>query len=199
MSIFTKTPVSQPILKLVPRATVIDPPTEEYRKLAKKLGIAVVAETVTTTLDEVLRAEGIDIYAMADVSAYMEKVTPKGRIYVWKACRQLDKQRSERHITLDGSSSHHGQFSDGVYSRPIPYPVLLTIDRIEEVTKKYRIQPAFFVSDYAVPAPDPFLMVTIPAEGMSQEKEPNGKLWTANPEPACFVIERWDEPSFREK
>jgi|SRR5262252_6146719 len=70
----------------------------------------------------------------------------------------------------------HGRVESGsVYGHSVPYPVLLTVksivDRLPDVQ--------FFVTDYAVATPDPFLAVSRPSID------------------DMFIIERWDEPGFR--
>jgi hypothetical protein len=192
-TLFVRKPVAQPIAPLA----LIGEQTVEYRTLAQKLGV--ILEVGTDPLENILRAEFIHIYPMAQVSKYLSRITPKRKVWGWKCLRAEDYKRSNIDIKnriIFGSNTKHGMFLEGIYNRPIPLAALMTIDKIEEATKHLALKPAFFVSDYAVAMPDPFLMVTIPSPA-SQEQEPNGNLWVANPEPACFVVERWDEPSFR--
>lgn len=193
LSIFERTPSP----RLIEAASItIEAPTEEYKQLAAKLGIG-VATRPTSTLEDILREEMIQVYPMKAVHRYMDRITPIGKIWAWKACRNLDAARCRGHLTIH-NHNNNGSFREGLYDKPIPFPALLTMDRIEEAAKIAGIAPAFFVSDYVARVPDPFLMVTIPAAGGSQVTETHGRLWVANPEPACFVVERWDEPSFRE-
>jgi hypothetical protein len=71
-------------------------------------------------------------------------------------------------------SGRPNHVSADVYNKPIPMPVMLTIDRIESLYPSAR----FYVSDIR-DVKDPFLAVTV--DGAD----------------TFFVIERWDEPSFR--
>lgn len=194
LSFLSRTPVA---VEIPPVSTkVIEVPSEEYLKLAAKLGVRAHAADTSATLEEVLREEMIHVYPMGAVSKYMRRITPRGRIWGWKSLREADYMRAKGHVRFD--NSRNGVFLEGIYSRPVPFPALLTIEGIEQASK-LSAHPAFFVSDYAVASPDPFLMVTMPAFGESQWRigDGSGRLFTANPEPACFVVERWDEPSFR--
>jgi hypothetical protein len=63
------------------------------------------------------------------------------------------------------------------YSKPIPFPVLLTAEKLID---KFGTRVCLEVSDiYTVPKADPFLSVR------------------ATGSPKRFIIERWDEPGFR--
>ena len=70
------------------------------------------------------------------------------------------------------------KFSDQPYRAAVPLPVLLTVEKIQKAVPEV----FFYVSAPKVMAgdPDPFLMVTGRGVGV------------------C-VVERWDEPGFREK
>lgn len=166
----------QPKAKLLETQTVIEPPTEEYRALAAKIGLRVL--TAKQSLRQVLHDETIPVYDLRRVESYMRRVTPRGKDWGWRACREHDVL-SRMHY---GSSN--GSFIAGIYAHPLPFPVLHTIERVSAACP----EALFFVSDYEAVRPDPFLMVTMyPVDH---------RLWEATPE-TCFVIERWDEPSFR--
>lgn len=191
-SMFAKTPVAREIKSVV---DVFDAPTEEYKQLAIKLGITTAIKTKTVTLEDVLKEELIHVYPMRDVNKYMGKITPPGKNWGWKPCRRIDLDRTKKILTYHPHNAA-GVLLGEVYGRPIPYPALVTMDKIEEAAKAHSLPVSFFVSDYTARVPDPFLMVTVPIKGISQSEE-IGNLWVMLPEPACFVVERWDEPSFR--
>jgi hypothetical protein len=197
MTMLSRTPVSQSWNPLA--STGLEPPTEEYQKLAAKLGVFLKP---ASSLESVIQAEMIHVYPMAKVRKYLTRITPMGKVWVWKPLRDKDLARlrlRSSSIAIDNSPRHGGTFADSIYSRPVPYAALLSVEKIEQAMCGQEAKPAFFVSDYVAFNPDPFLMVTVPAMGESQWKDGDGsgRLWTANPEPSCFVIERWDEPSFR--
>ncbi len=139
---------------------------QEYIALAKELGISNDA-MLKTQLEQFLAEEHIDVYLMQAVHAYMDDLVAKeqkqGLTWGWRPLRPFDK------------SDNIPYRLSGTYAKPVPYPVLLTVKRITDVFGKAL---SFFVSDYEVVKPDPFLMVT--AQGLPQ-----------------YVIERWDEPKFR--
>lgn len=81
----------------------------------------------------------------------------------WHPLRKQDKK------AIDNGSP--------VYKHPVPMPVLMTIEKICDRMP----DAAFFVTDYEVKDPDPFLLVTHKELGIE----------------GGYVIERWDEPSFR--
>lgn len=59
----------------------MEPPTEEYLQLAKKLGVTCPKVQTLTTLEDVIRKEIIHIYPLAAVEKHMNRVTPKGKIW----------------------------------------------------------------------------------------------------------------------
>jgi hypothetical protein len=69
----------------------------------------------------------------------------------------------------------HGLFSNDVYPHAIPVVPLMAAKIIQDAFPEAQ----FFVTDYEVQKPDPFLAVMLPDT------------------PDLFVIERWDEPGFR--
>lgn len=194
MNLLQRKPEAQ---EMMPMAISEEIPTEEYVALANKLGVAVGGLTRTTTLESVLQDEHVRVFPLKSVERYMDRQTPKGKVWGWMSVRALDYERAKGYVTF-GYNDKNGRFLTGTYEKPIPFPVLLTMDKIEAAMSHLPVEqrPAFFITDYAVPSPDPFLMVAVPGVGMMQEPHPNGELWHAI-EGACFVIERWDEPSFR--
>lgn len=194
MSLFARVPSPQPMRQV--ETGSIEGPTEEYQQLAAKLGLRVAALEPVGTLEEILRSEFIPIYAMKSVAKYMDRITPPRKYWKWMPVRQEDIKRCKGFVTFHQINSS-GVVGTELYDKPIPLPALITMDKIEDACKGAGVLPAFFVSDYVARVPDPFLMVTIPSRE-TQEQEPAGRLWVMNPEPACFVVERWDEPSYRE-
>jgi hypothetical protein len=93
-------------------------------------------------------------------------------LWGWRPLRAQDQ-------TAGHTNSKNGTIQRGAapYGKPIPYPVLLTVKAIRDEFPTAK----FFVSDemHAERIPDPFLMVEIGGER--------------------FIVERWDEPSFRGK
>lgn len=126
-----------------------------------------------------LREQGLTIYQRDEVQEYLhcKYKVPVGNIssrvhWGWRPLREQDR-------VSGAADSHNGamQPSTAPYAKPIPYPVLLTIKAVRDTFPTAR----FYVSDemQAERIPDPFLLVHIGGQS--------------------FVIERWDEPSFRAK
>lgn len=176
---------AEPIV--VPEIGVSD---AEYAEMAKKIkwtGFDALSkeQNVASKHAEFMKFlsdSGISHYPMVNVMKYLIKHAPKsqdGRTCkpVWTGMvntyQQMDWEwfddwNSGRLRNIGTYAAH--------YSKPVPYPVLLTISNILE--KFHDAQ--FFVSDYVQPAVskyDPFLMVAYAGQ--------------------CTVIERWDEPAFR--
>jgi hypothetical protein len=128
----------------------------EYHQLYTKLGIGL----------------GLPTYPINSVTRYLDSKFPlaagvKG--WVWVPIRYKDKVKGFSFNDVDSRT----------YTKPIPFPVLKTIDEIQTAHPEAK----FFISDERQRGDntekDPFLLVTLD----------DGR--TLN------VIERWDEPSFR--
>jgi hypothetical protein len=149
----------------------------EYKALAAKLGVQSRAMS-KLEMREFLAEECVSAYDVHKVMEYMnglvereKKSSGDGSLHwVWKPLRQRDSATIKGHWTLAGIP-----FSEEVYPHEVPYPVLLTVKKL---TDKFGDRVCFHVSDYKSSRPDPFLMASIDTY-------------------SAFVIERWDEPSFR--
>lgn len=172
----TRPPAKEPTsTTTIGDAEVID---AAYAALVADLGIHSGAVDLETFKALVPRA-GLRVYVDAEVREYLhgKYKVPVGDLspYVlwgWRPLRDVDRTPG----TLD---SRNGKIQRGVpaYTKPIPYPVLLTVKTIRDACPSAK----FFVSDemQGERIPDPFLLVEI---GEAQ-----------------FVVERWDEPAFRAK
>jgi hypothetical protein len=151
---------------------------DEYRALVADLGMSAVPLD-TERFKAFVVANGLTVYNRADVDEYLHhkyalvttNVTARV-VWGYRPLRELD--RTAGHTD---SANGHLQRGAPAYSKPIPYPVLLTVKAIRDAFPAAR----FFVSDemHAERIPDPFLLVEIGSEQ--------------------FIVERWDEPSFRER
>jgi hypothetical protein len=155
-------------------AVTVDEPSEEFVQLSQQLGINKIPLRLVE-LARVVREETMGVYPYEDVVRYLDKQVGKlagVRSERWRSFYEWRwhpaKEYSSRHYR---SASH---FDFIIYNKPIPQEVLSTIARIVD-----RIPDAeFYVSDVQE-FKDPFLGVTVPGSD------------------TLFVIERWDEPSFR--
>ena len=146
---------------------------KEYAAIAEKIGFTNGA-LLEAQLRDFFAEEGICLYDYSKVSLFLaEKAKHEGPalIWCWKPLRKGDCGELASNVTWETN----GYISKSQYHGAVPYPVLLTV---EKIAQRFGEQVHFFVSDYKAKDPDPFLAVT----GVGIE-------W--------FVVERWDEPNFR--
>jgi hypothetical protein len=148
---------------------------DQYNALANKLGITQRATPLLSSraLAVALKDLQITCYDRADVEKYMDR---KGR-WNWFPIRADDKYSGNSsainyRVTQHRFARIYGGYDSTLYTSPIPYPVLLTIEQITE-----KVPYARFYVAALNDKPDPFLAVVLNDE--------------------VYVIERWDEPSFR--
>lgn len=174
------------------------PDLSEYEEVARVLGFeppeirAQKTAAVRRELIEFILDRGYPIYANDAVHKYMSALAEKDdRVFVWARLRgESDHEMMARHeravrdrmLDLQMSAfrgmqntvrtREHGQLTNG-YHRPVPLEML---KRAAEIKKKFDAAE-FYVSDYAVVVPDPFIMVKL------QDCE-------------HVVFGVWDEPGF---
>lgn len=155
-------------------SVAVDEPSDEYVWLSQQLGINKIPLRLAD-LAKVIREETLGIYPYEDVARYLDKQLGKlasGRSERWRSFYEWNwhpiKEYTSRHCRF---APH---FDSSIYNKPIPPEVLPTIARI--VDRMPDVE--FYVSD-VLEIKDPFLGVTVPGSD------------------TLFVIERWNEPSFR--
>lgn len=155
----------------------------QHAALARKLGVAIAAPSISTSkvLRVALSAECLPVYNLRAVEKYMDDLSVKRRtMWHWYPLRNADRE----HVTRDeqdreregGFTSYSGRVTRDRYSQAVPLPVLMTVDRLLE---RLGHSVSFFVA--ALGVGDPFLAVRL----------------NSAPD-QMFVIERWDEPGFRD-
>lgn len=161
-----------------------------YEEVAQSLGF-LPAELVRTQLLKFFKEEGIKLYHYGQVSAWLtkKKVEAKVEHWCWRPLRHKD-------IITDylwGYDSVKRRWADGFYSSNSkswecrPYARLVPKHALEKVAKieaKFGDHVKFFVSDYAAPDVDPFIMVR-PAF----VNDAHYVIYE-------FVFDAWDEPGF---
>ena len=161
----------------------------EYRRISNKLGTAFAEPLSTIDLTKYLADNSMTIYPMDKVQKYLDtKVAemPKGRTYDGWGNSRMTSKWTWNWLALREQDvvKKSGNFSKVYGTKPIPVEVLMTIEKIVDDLGATRLH--FYVSDFVkasrpTPKPvDPFLAV---CASTSKAK--------------LFVIERWDEPSFR--
>lgn len=161
-----------------PVATPVSDPgvDAEYMALADKLGIA-SAPINKAKFESLLAAESMGCYDPQKVDLYMRQLAEKVHKYwCWKPLRKLDRDLMGS-IKTNAWGQSHGMHVNTIYEHAVPYPVLLTVQKIIDSAQE---QVLFFVSSYEDPRPDPFLSCS-----------------TVDLFPELWIIERWNEPAWR--
>lgn len=152
----------------------------EYATICKELGIScnIDGKLLQEEVADFLWGEGMEMYDLKEVNAYMKMLAQKEKkISFWRPLRSKDVGKVQW-----GEINQHDHYlnkpgwtySCNVYDKTIPLEVLKDVKKIVD---KFHDTVAFYVSDYAVPHPDPFILVTAP--GMDR-----------------IVFGVWDEPGF---
>lgn len=170
-----------------PAPTILEPRVNAlgtYEELAKKLDFF-PAQLFDEQLLRFLSEENIPIFDYDKVDAYLAALAEaQGKVWVWRPLRKKDKpvdwSWSGRLVRKKDETRWHGAYHDSwsyrPYDKAVPIYILRQVKKIQE---KFCDHALFFVSDYAVPNPDPFIMVTV-QDGQK------------------IVFGVWDEPGFGE-
>ena len=159
----------------VPAPTVDDKYLELAEKAKFSYGKALLKEAA---FQRFLAESGLPCYNHDEVHTYLLRKAPfdtnNRRMFpVWVNIAHCDYD-AKRYAYNTATGSYESSRTDSSYRKAIPEAVLMTIVKI----KNEFPTAEFFVSDYATQKPvDPFLMVRY--------------------ENVMYIIERWDEPSFR--
>lgn len=154
------------------RAIGIVEVTAEYKALAKKLGVQVTQDpdAERKEFETFLSENGIRVYPEKKVDAYLLSIIKD--LPVIRERNGYGGTKTTRTRLIWRTLSE--------YAKPIPYPVLLTVDRIRE---KFGKKAGFTISDFikvtkttSPKVRDPFLMVTFGNRN--------------------YIVEHWDEPGF---
>jgi hypothetical protein len=149
--------------------------TQEYIRIAEKVGVRLKPATKDTLLAGILNELMIGAIDRSAVERYMDA---KKGYWKWFPLRADDQSRHPIvRLTTVNHPTLYGALSDGVYTDPIPLPVMITIERIVD---RCGVDAQFYIGAVDTD-PDPFLYVRL-------RSDPD----------VGFVIERWDEPGFRD-
>lgn len=158
-------------------------PLGTYEALAKELGF-LPAQLLEEQLKRFLAESQIQVYSYKEVDNYLAAIAEKeGRAWIWRPLREKDKPnyqysgRANKEKGIDqfrGHGSYRDEWNYRPYDKAVPIHILRQVKKIQD---KFGDQLKFFVSDYAVPNPDPFIMVT-----------------ALDVDQVIFGV--WDEPSF---
>lgn len=161
----------------------------DYERVAYKLGLE-----MSPAFGEWLSRSGIARHTETDVAECLDGqfgkngAENKDQLWVWRDVGVKSGQQSapRRPFVVAGGRAGYSGWGSYYepYRKPIPYPVLLTIERVAEAFPLAR----FYISDETTPmereadrvrttGADPFLLAIVGVER--------------------YIIEWWDEPTFR--
>lgn len=166
------------------RVVTAELPDEEYQRYVetcKELGLERSPAFVLEKIRQVLITSSIRQYDPRQVAAYLAKKLDN---WAWTPLRPEDcravvkvvEDRGNRWWWWCVGDENLAVFSTTQYALPVPLPVLETARRIAVEVP----EALFFVSGRRLA--DPFLLVT--SAGAASEG---------------FIVERWDEPGYRER
>lgn len=155
---------------------------QNYRTVAEQVGF-LPQTLLDMLLTDFLIEQQIPLYDNVAVHRYMKKIAKAaGQHYVWRPLRPVDKENMKNFMwRWDTAGAADGTY-DPRESDCAPYDKLVPayiLEDVKTIEGEFGGKVAFFVTDYAVKDPDPFIMVTSPH--ISSKK---------------FVFGAWDEPGF---
>lgn len=157
-----------------PKPSLSSDENAEYLKVAASIGLS-SSPIQDEKLRRFLTENGLDCYSSRGVGDFLDIKLGKGQ-WIWAGLRPVDCEELTGTWTCTMGRGRKIHFSDKPYSRKVPLPVLLTVQKIAEAVPEVR----FYVSQSKDENADPFLLVT-------------------NRELGLFIVERWDEPNFRDR
>jgi hypothetical protein len=164
-------PVIEPTKRWRPTVTLSKEEATEYESVANTLGILANTALVKERLARCLRDNNLECYADYQVVRFLNAKLGKGK-WCWAGLRQCDVD----HLRGWSTGESKIPFADKQYGRAVPLPALLTVKAITEAMPEVY----FYVSESKAENEDPFLLVT-------------------NRDLGQYIVERWDEPDFRER
>ena len=152
----------------------------EYERLADEIGLKSAA-IVQTRILRVMAENGIPRYDYGEVYAYLKRIAVReGQIFIWQPLRERDMPKGWVMRGGDNpadSSRGHGSYQNEWKYRPYNKAVPIEVLRHVKIIQERVPEALFFVSDYAAPDPDPFIM-------------------TRALDTNIIVFGCWDEPGF---
>ena len=150
---------------------------EQHAAISERLGVSSPAggELERVRFEAYLRDAGLRVYDADQVRVFLTSQYGR-KPWAFRPLREADRPNVARWWD---DSKPNGSIQAGLhcYEKAIPYPVLLTVERIvaKFTAAKFYVSDERRKSDVS----DPFLLVLIDARE--------------------YIIERWDEPNYRER
>lgn len=173
----------------VPLRLVESKKQRSYEEVAQSLGFF-PTELTRAQLLEFFEDEGIKLYDYDQVNAWLgkKKAEAKAELWCWRPLREKDVITGYRW----GYNRQTDKWNDGFYSSTDkswecrPYARLVpqhALEKVARIEARFGDRVKFFVSDYAAPDVDPFIMVrpTMCNDGGAEYR---------------LVFDAWDEPGF---
>jgi hypothetical protein len=148
---------------------------DEYARVCAEVGVDCCTDLTREKLMACLREENIHIFNLKQVVAYLDEKI--GNDWDWRGLRSIDTAHMPDGTWTHTVGKREIRFAKEPYRGAVPLPVLLTVQKIQKALPD---EVFFYVSAPKDNDGDPFLMVT--------------NRWLPP-----YVIERWDEPNFRER
>jgi hypothetical protein len=149
---------------------------EDFNRIAQKVGSQKRASASVGRLADLLSELTIQVYDLAKVEEYMDEKGYWGWFPVRAVTIRSFGSGKIGRVTQSRWPTLYGDTENTPYIEAIPYPVLLTI---ESIIDKAGEDAEFYIAALKKD-PDPFLAVRLTSDPTN-----------------VYVIERWDEPSFR--
>ena len=138
-----------------------------YENLAEEIGFA-PAKLLEEQILRFLKQEGIHVYDYQEVDAYMTAIAvERKKIWIWRPLREQDiiegwSWRGHDGVKFNrndirGHGSYRNEWEYRPYDKAVPIEILREVKKTHD---HFGEKVKFFVSDYADPRPDPFIMVT---------------------------------------
>lgn len=147
---------------------------DEYVRVAAEIGVDCCTDLVREKLIRCLREENIHRYQNDQVVNYLDDQL--GADWEWRGLRTVDVEHLSGWWMNKTEKQRRIDFSKQPYRGAVPLPVLLTVQKIQKAVPEV----FFYVSAPKDNDGDPFLAVT--------------NRWLD-----VYVVERWNEPNFRER
>jgi len=162
-----------------PVSVVSTPLPEQYQDLSAELGFH-PNDLLTLQIKNFMIEQQIPMYDYSSVVDYMRRVAAKERKkFFWRPLRKKDKDVWGTwgwNVSESDDYYHYRCFECSVYDKMVPLHILQDVKLLD---KKFDGEVGFFVTDYAVPHPDPFILVAAPKESAER-----------------IIFGAWDEPGF---
>ena len=151
-----------------------------YERTCQAIGFE-PAKLLYARLLAFFKTKGIRTFNYAEVAAYMKtKAEKEGKIWYWRPLRATDVTNGWwfSGFNMNSNPKHDYYASHRQECRPYDKEVpLRVLGTVEQIHQEFGDKVKFFVTDYSVPRPDPFIAIIV-------QDMPS------------LVFDYWDEPDF---